>query len=479
MRYPILMLSLSAYLLIFAFGIQSKAVPPPRTSSPPTGSALKFGSASAQKYAVPQKLPLMDFSIPQTYAGLMKLSDKPDSTEQQLFFWFIPTENPAAVKNLALWTNGGPGCSSLVGAFQENGPIMWDSGRAKAIKNPNSWSQAANMLYLEHPANVGFSTGKAVINNENQVADYIFKFLTNFLKVFPEMNSANFYLTGESYAGLFISYTANLIYARQSELALKLKGVLFIDPVLSDSVLQEDVFVYPFVKSHPDVIKFNATFMKELESSHKTCGYADFIEKYYKFPVPGRFPNISSVIEGEKGDKCKQWRKMSNALPDDFDIYNIRRKTGGSDPLFSNTIYLDRPDVRKALNVGGHVPWLRCSDATNIFPNGDSSPIPAIKVLPDIIPKGKTIVVHGDLDARLLLDGQKLGLQSMTWGGKQGFQKPIDTNFMVAGKLHGKYRTERGLTFVQVSDSGHMVPHDQPEASLAIFQFLIGNRANL
>jgi hypothetical protein len=81
-------------------------------------------------------------------------------------------------------------------------------------------------------------------------------------------------VTGESYAGLFISYTANLIYARQSELALKLKGVLFIDPVLSrwpfvahivdylpefgvwlcdasfsSSVLQEDVFVYPFVKS--------------------------------------------------------------------------------------------------------------------------------------------------------------------------------------------------------------------------------------
>jgi hypothetical protein len=69
MRYPILMLSLSAYLLIFAFGIQSKAVPPPRTPSPPAGPALKFRSAAAQKYAVPQKLPLMDFSITQTFVA--------------------------------------------------------------------------------------------------------------------------------------------------------------------------------------------------------------------------------------------------------------------------------------------------------------------------------------------------------------------------------------------------------------------------
>ncbi|POW00850.1 hypothetical protein PSTT_12852, partial [Puccinia striiformis] len=480
MRYPTWTHSLSAYLLIFAFGIQSKAVPPPtsKPSSPLAGSALKFKSAAAQKFVVPQTLPSIDFPITQTYAGLLELSDKPDETEQ-LFFWFIPTENPAGAKNLALWTNGGPGCSSLLGAFQENGPIMWDEGRAKAIKNPNTWSRVSSMLYLEHPAGVGFSTGKAVINNEDQVADYIFKFLNNFLKVFPEMNGANFYLTGESYAGMYLSYAANLIYAKQSQLALKLKGVLFIDAVLSNSVLQEDVPAFPFVKLHQDILKFNATFMKELETSHKTCGYADYIDKYYKFPPPGPLPNISSITDGEKGKKCQQWYKMADALPDDFDVYNIRHKSGGLDPLHSKHNYLNRPDVRKALNVVGNVPWLRCSNAKNIFPNPDTSPIPMNKVLPDIIAKGRTIIAHGDLDARLFVEGMKLAIQSMTWGGKQGFQTPINANFMVSGKPNGKHHTERGLTFVEVTGAGHMIPHDQPEAALAIFEFLIGNRASL
>jgi hypothetical protein len=71
MRYPTWTHSLAAYLLIFAFGIQSKALPPPSKnppSSPAAGSVLKFKSAAAQKYVVPQKLPLMDFSISQTFA---------------------------------------------------------------------------------------------------------------------------------------------------------------------------------------------------------------------------------------------------------------------------------------------------------------------------------------------------------------------------------------------------------------------------
>ncbi|EFP88343.2 uncharacterized protein PGTG_14427 [Puccinia graminis f. sp. tritici CRL 75-36-700-3] len=478
MRYPTWTHSLSAYLLIFAFGIQSKALPPPsKNPSPPAaGSALKFKSAAAQKYVVPQKLPLMDFSISQTYAGLMKLSDKPDETEQ-LFFWFVPTENPAAAKNLALWTNGGPGCSSLLGAFQENGPIMWDQGKPKAVKNPNSWSQASSMLYLEHPVNVGFSTGKAIISNENQVAEYIFKFLTNFLKIFPEMNTANFYLTGESYAGMYLSYAANLIYTRQSELALKLQGVLFIDPVLASSVFQEDLPLYPFVKMNEDVFKFNATFMKQLESAHNSCGYAAFLDKFYKYPVPGRFPDITNV---NKDPKCQLWRRMAEAAPDGLDIYNIHHKDGGPDPLDSKHNYLNRPDVRKALNVASNAPWERCSNHKNIFPNGDSSSDPTDKVLPDIITKGKrTIVAHGVLDGRLPLLGMSVGLQGMTWAGKQGFQKPIDADFMVAGKPHGKFRTERGLTFVQVAQAGHMIPHDAPEAALSIFEYLLGNRPSL
>lgn len=52
----------------------------------------------------------------------------------------------------------------------------------------------------------------------------------------------------------------------------------------------------------------------------------------------------------------------------------------------------------------------------------------------------------------------------MTWGGKQGFQTPIaNDSFLVdgVGSL-GNAHIERGLAYVEVALSGHMVPQFSP-----------------
>jgi carboxypeptidase C (cathepsin A) len=55
-----------------------------------------------------------------------------------------------------IWFNGGPGCSSLLGAFQENGPWVVDDN-GTTYENPHPWNEKANVLYLESPAGVGYS----------------------------------------------------------------------------------------------------------------------------------------------------------------------------------------------------------------------------------------------------------------------------------------------------------------------------------
>lgn len=60
-------------------------------------------------------LPEVDFNIGESYAGNLPIDD----TGKSLFFWFVPTENPAAKDEITLWLNGGPGCSSLDGFFHE------------------------------------------------------------------------------------------------------------------------------------------------------------------------------------------------------------------------------------------------------------------------------------------------------------------------------------------------------------------------
>lgn len=66
-------------------------------------------------------LPNVTFDIGESYAGNLPVGN---STTESLFFWFVPTENPAASDEIVIWLNGGPGCSSLDGFFHENGPVV-------------------------------------------------------------------------------------------------------------------------------------------------------------------------------------------------------------------------------------------------------------------------------------------------------------------------------------------------------------------
>ena len=58
---------------------------------------------------------------------------------------------------MVIWTNGGPGCSSMLALVQEHGPFYMEEYGDNFYSNPFAWNLAANILYVEQPAGVGYS----------------------------------------------------------------------------------------------------------------------------------------------------------------------------------------------------------------------------------------------------------------------------------------------------------------------------------
>ncbi|KAF1766499.1 hypothetical protein GCK72_006456 [Caenorhabditis remanei] len=117
---------------------------------------------------------------------------------------------------LLVWFNGGPGCSSLGGLFEELGPFYVNFDGETLYENPYAWNAKANVLYLESPIGVGYSydttTPRYSQANDDQSAAQNLLALTNFFNVAqPKYVNRTFYLSGESYAGIYIPMLTDLI----------------------------------------------------------------------------------------------------------------------------------------------------------------------------------------------------------------------------------------------------------------------------
>ena len=76
------------------------------------------------------------------------------------FFWFIEARTNSSTAPLTIYINGGPGSSSMVGLFQENGPCqVVEVAQDKLGTQPNDWGwdRSTNILYVDQPNQVGFS----------------------------------------------------------------------------------------------------------------------------------------------------------------------------------------------------------------------------------------------------------------------------------------------------------------------------------
>ncbi|KAI0997993.1 Carboxypeptidase S1 A [Podosphaera aphanis] len=141
-------------ILVFSFSL------PTHSQYPPISQLTTITSPVDGNITVNFKIPPKGtcetvFDTQQQYTGWVHV---PGSYASNTFFWFIAARFPT--DQLTIWLNGGPGSSSMIGLFGENGPcevIENAQGEFKTQAREWGWDRGTNILYIDQPNQVGFS----------------------------------------------------------------------------------------------------------------------------------------------------------------------------------------------------------------------------------------------------------------------------------------------------------------------------------
>ncbi|EFX04019.1 serine carboxypeptidase [Grosmannia clavigera kw1407] len=472
-----------------------------------TSKDFLFLNNKTSSYAVDgTAIPDVSFDVGESYAGSLPLSSNA-SDPNQLFWWFFPSENEDAKKEIVIWLNGGPGCSSLEGLLQENGPFIWQYGTYLPVQNTWSWNKLSNIVYIEQPVGTGFSVGTPTATSEEDVARQFLGFWKNFAQLFS-LQGYKVYIAGESYAGMYCPYIAAAMVDANDTTYYNLNGVMIYDPVIGYNDIQNTIVATPFVDYWPGLFPFNDSFVADIHNRSDSCGYSDYLSKYLVYPPSGQQPTIlpGQDSTGTTYDDCENiYNDIIGAallVNPCWDIYQVATTC----PLlwdvlgFPGTLgylpdgaqlYFDRDDVKKAIHAP-NMTWAECTDV-NVFVDGTDTSVPSgLSVLPKVIDATKNVIIgHGALDFVLIANGTLLTIQNMTWGGKLGFQSPpteplfvpyhddpVEASMAGSGIL-GTAHTERGLTYAAVDLSGHMIPQYAPSVAYRQLEFLLGRVSSL
>lgn len=377
-------------------------------------------------------------------SGILDLGNGDD-----IFYWLFKSRDTPDKDPLVFWLTGGPGCSSELAIFYENGP--WTINDDLTLKsNAYSWNNNTNLVFIDQPVGTGFSHAKNPTHyarNEKMVSENFYRFLLKFLIKYPEFKSRPLYITGESYAGHYIPAIADFIVKNPME-DINLKGVAigngWVDPF--------DQYPAYVTFSHEnkligDIEKF------ALNAAMKLC--QGLIKTGIWFIAMEECQLSSTYVLG-------------SPLSPKFNVYDIRRKCDNP-PLcydFNNLDkFIEKKDVREELGVGNRK-WSSCNMIVHTFMLGDWVTNLSSSVV-NLLDKGLTVLVYsGDKDWICNWRGGEAWTHKLEWKGKEEFVGQEYKTWTVDGKPAGEFKNVKNLTFLRVYEAGHMVPMDQPSVSL-------------
>ncbi|RFU77086.1 carboxypeptidase s1 [Trichoderma arundinaceum] len=479
-----------------------------------------------------------------SYAGHVHLPPRlledadgePQNYPVNTFFWFFEARKNPSTAPLAIWLNGGPGASSMLGLLMENGPCFVTEDSKSTVLNPWSWNNEVNMLYIDEPNQVGFSydiptnctanlsdggfdlkpadfstkvpdlnlTSMAgtfssqkpthTTNSTAQAAHALWHFAQAWFSEFPHYKPSNDRISiwAESYGGHYGPGFMRFFQQQNEKIAdgtiadehahfLHLDTLGIVNGWL-DSLIQEEAYIdFPYNNTY-GIQVFNQSIYDELKHNFtKPKGCRDQIQKCQQSlslfdvaTVNAQRVNFVDLCEMESWCSSPAVRTYFSLDSGWFDIGHPLRDPF---PASHGYGYLTEESVLSAL--GSPVNFTATSSAvsSNFASSYDEIHGGFVEAVGYLLDNGvKVHMMYGDRDYACNWIGGERASLAVPYSHAEDFARAGYAPLLTEKGVSGLTRQYGNYSFSRVFQAGHMIPSYQPEAAYDIFMRATFNR---
>ncbi|KAI4592815.1 hypothetical protein KJ359_010448 [Pestalotiopsis sp. 9143b] len=395
--------------------------------------------------------------IPTAAAGKDNENSDNDLDVSHLFFWFVESREPTAA--LTIWLNGGPGASSMLGLFNENGPceVVDAAGEAdwyNTVAREWGWDRASNMLFIDQPSQVGFSydvptngsldlltndisvppAGRpglflngtfssgnvsSTANTTETAALAVYHLLQGFLVTFPQFNppdgdSLGVNLFAESYGGIYgpvfaskwqemNAASVNGSISQNTTVDIRLKSLGIVNGCI-DQLIQAPYYPAMATKNPYGLVAINSVRAEAANASFYAQGGCRELILRCRAAVQSSDPDntgaISSVNElcSQANDFCSE-NVMLPYSDAGRSVYDIAALLPDSFPPSRYLAYLNSAEFQKALGASTNYTETSAAVVSAFAATGDYARESLVPKLALLLSAGVRVgLIYGDRD---------------------------------------------------------------------------------
>ncbi|RXG62356.1 Lysosomal protective protein [Armadillidium vulgare] len=336
-----------------------------------------------------------------------------------------------------------------MGFITELGPFrVVHDGSNSLEPNIYAWNEQASVIFLESPACVGFSYDENdnCTTSDIDVANINYLALQSWFTKFPEYLVNDFYVTGESYGGIYVPTLSEKIVQGQGTYPINFQGYAIGNGLLSYKNNDNSLLFYAYYHTVLEQSRWEelvATCCENGLANRDSCDFTGstdpsctlLVEEAFfliydtglnEYDLYGYCPNPSTV-QGQKTEY-------------NYDLQNLFKKNKG----------------------------IQSDEVSRHYVSDYPATTPQLAFL--IENKIRGLIFNGDTDMACNFLGNTWDLLTIGLNETESRR-----DWRVEGQIAGYVEKYEYIDFVTVKGSGHMVPQFKPEEALVMITSFLNN----